>query len=322
MRAARWGLTLLLLAGCGTAPDPGPSQSAAPPGTSAATPVPTTSSTSSIRACSGPPCYGDPVDDGTLPASAPEASGIAASATDPDLYFVVDDGTGADAVTAVRSDGSSVGSVVLDGMDADNAEAVTAGPCPTGRCLYVGDIGGNGGRHRITVYRAPEPTVPLPASVPAETWRYTYPDGGYNAEALLIADDGSVIVVTKPDGGTEPHRIYVGPPGGGDLLLHGTFRPPAPASPSRSLLVGNVVTDATRDEDAVLLLTYDQAVEYRAPAPGADPADFPDWPARPVPTPDQWQSEGVTYRAAGACGYVVVSERSPWGGAAIGSVGC
>ena len=342
MRAGRWLLVAVLLAGCGAGTRPvDPSSMTAlgptvvvtsPPGmsgggTSAASSVEestvrSTATSAPDPTCEWEPCYADPVAGGTLPDTVPEARGIAASSTDPDLYFVVDDGTGADGVTAVRSDGTPVGVVPVNGMSARNAEAVVAGSCPAGRCLYVGDIGGNNGRETVTVYRATEPTMPLPASVASERWDYTYPDGSWNAEAMLVTDDGGIVIITKPDGGEAPHRVYTGAPGGGELALHTTFSPPEPASPSRSLMVGNVVTDAARSAGTVLLLTYDQAVEYRAPAPDADPADFPTWEQRPVPMPRQWQSEGVSYRAAGGCGYVVVSEKSPMSGPAIGSVPC
>ncbi|WP_157970735.1 hypothetical protein [Nakamurella deserti] len=343
MRAARWVLVAVLVAGCGTAPQPAP-PAPRPPSTPTAPPsgaLPTTPappgitpfgtptgtappspSASTAPTCEWQPCYADAVDDGTLPDSVREASGVAASSTDPDLYFVVDDGTGAGAVTAVHADGAAVGTVAVDGMDADNAEALAAGPCPTGTCLFVGDIGGNGGRDSVSVYRAAEPTVPLPSSVASERWDYAYPDGAFDAEAMLVTDDGGIVVITKPAGGKTPHRVYTGAAGGGDLVLWATFDPPRPPSPSRSLVVGNVVTDAARGPGTVLLVTYDQAVEFRAPAPDADPADFATWEHRTVPVPTQWQTEGVTYRAAGGCGYVVVSEKSPMSGPAIGSVAC
>ena len=166
---------------------------------------------------------------GPLPTAVGEASGVAASSVDPDLYFVVDDGTGAGALAAVRGDGSPVGTVVVEGMAAGNAEAVSAGPCPAGRCLFVGDIGGNRGRETVTVYRLTEPALPLPSSVSAERWDYAYPDGSYDAEAMLVTDDGGIVVVTKPDGGTTPHRVYAGPAGGRRADAAPTFRPPTPA---------------------------------------------------------------------------------------------
>lgn len=315
MRAVLGAVAALLLAACTAAPG-------AVPGPSADTSAATATGRPATTASCARPCYADPASDGTLPRTVREASGIAASSSDPDLYFVVDDATGTHDLTAVRSDGTAVGTVTVEGLSAANAEALSEGACPAGRCLYVGDIGGNRGRTTVSVYRLTEPVTPLPASVPADRWDYTYPGGAFDAEAMLVTDDGGVVIVTRPVGGDAAHRVYSGPPGGGELLLRTTFRPPEPAAPEQSLLVGNVATDAARNADGVLLLTYDQALEYRAPSPGADPADFPEWPAQPVPIPAQWQSEGITYRAAGRCGVVVVSEKSPISGPAIGSVDC
>lgn len=324
--AGLWALTVLTACTPATTPGPPPTSAASltsvPPTSVPPTAIPTPIPSSG--GCEWTPCYTAPTDDGSLPRDVDEASGIVASGVDPGLFFVVDDASRTDSIQAVRADGTPVASITVDGMRAVNAEALSSGVCAAGssaRCLYVGDIGGNSGRREVTVLRVPEPAAPLPASVTADAWTYTYPDGSYNAEALLVADDGGIVVITKPDRGTLPHRVYVGPPGGGDLVLHSTFRPPDPTSPARSILVGNVVTDAARTPDTVLLLTYDQAVEYRAPGPGADPADFASWAWRRVPIPDQWQSEGIAYRADG-CGYVVVSERSPFGSAAIGGAGC
>ncbi len=280
--------------------------------------------------CAGSPCYADPLGTGAIAEGvAPEASGLASSSSDPSLFFTVDDGSKMSYIVAVRLDGSVVGRVEVDGMAAANAEAIVPGVCDAGRpdrCLYIGDIGADPGRGTVTVYRIAEPDASaLPASTPSEIWKYTYPDGRYNAEALLIADDGSIVIVTKPDGGATPHRVYSGQPGGGKLTLITTFTLPKPLHPAQSLLVGNVVTDASRLPDRVLLLTYDQAIEYLAPAAGADPATFPSWTYRQLAVPDQLQSEGITYRAAAGlpgCGYAVVSEKSFAAAPEIGAVGC
>lgn len=326
MAALVWSAT-----GCGTAVPMLPTTGSVtpPPSQVPAAPAPTgpppTAPAPVPTGCDNPVCYSVATEDGVLPTAVGEASGIAASRTDPDLYFVVDDAAGTDEILAVRSDGTLVASITVDGMSVDNAEALSAGVCEAGsarRCLYVGDIGGNAGRRTVTVHRLAEPTVPLPASTAADRWKYRYPDGAYDAEAMLVTDAGDIVVVTKPEGGTLPHRVYVGPPGGGELVLHSSFRPPAPISARQSRLVGNVVTDAARAAGAVLLLTYDQVVEYRSPDPAADPADFAEWPWRQLPSPRQWQSEGITPWAADGCGYLVVSERSPFGGPAIGSVSC
>ncbi|WP_164479080.1 hypothetical protein [Nakamurella antarctica] len=251
----------------------------------------------------------------------------------PDVFFVVDDATGTDGIWAINSAGAVLAAIPVEGMDAVNAEALSTGPCEADsseRCLYIGDIGDNRARREsVSVYQLREPVVetqePAPAPAAAQRWNFTYPDGAHDAETLLVAEDRSIIIVTKPDRGTKTHRVYEGAAGGGELLLVNTFEPPAPIHPAQSLLVGNVVTDGSMVAGRVLLLTYDQAIEYVAPTPGADPALFADWPHRQVPTPAQWQSEGVTYLAAAgvpACGYAVISESGGTSGAALGGVAC
>ncbi len=263
---------------------------------------------------------------------APESSGIAASAKSPGSFFVVDDGTGADQVVAVRSDGSRIANLVVSGMSAGNAEALAAGPCGdrSGRCLYVGDIGDNSEkRDRITVYRLSEPSLaPPPRSpLPADVWHYRYPDGPHNAEAMVVADDGSLVVITKSapnptTGVVPPHRIYRGTAGGGELRYVSSFTPPNPARRAQSLFTGTVVTDAAYADGRLLLLTYDEVIEYLAPTRHADPAAFPGWPHHELPDPPMIQSEGITGDVIG-CGYEVTSEKGPGGTrASLAGVAC
>jgi hypothetical protein len=278
----------------------------------------------------GPPCYGPPSPTAPLLDVAPEASGVAASSSDPDLFFVVDDAPGTSEIVAVSASGQVRGVVAVQGMEARNAEAVVNGPCgsdPMTHCLYIADIGGNNPREAVTVFVIPEPDpASLPATVESQPLEFSYPDGAFDAEALLVDDDATLLLVTKPDDGRDDHRLYRGSASGGELSLVTTFRPAEPQHPSSSRIVGNVVTDASRVPGAVLLLTYDQALEYRAPSPEAPLTGFLSWPVRQLAIPDLWQPEGIAYRRAAGlspCGFVVVSEKSPLGGdAAIATVSC
>ena len=269
------------------------------------------------------------------PGTSDEASGIATSTTSPGDYFLVDDGTGTDNVVAVASDGSVVARITVDGMSASNAEALASGSCGATslpddstpqNCLYVGDIGDNSaGRPDIAIFRFGEPDLASPPSdpVPADEWRYTYPDGPQNAEAMLATADGSLLIVTKPPAkGGLPHRMYRAEPGGGELVFVREFQPPPAQRPLRTLFTGNVVTDLGSSPGRVLLLTYDEVQEYTAPDPNADITAFPDWPHHRVPSPELPQAEGIT-SALDGCGYTLASEAGPAGkNGSLGIVTC
>ena len=266
------------------------------------------------------------------PGVANEASGVAAATGNPDAFFVVDDPTGVDGVVAVDGNGTLLARISVTGMSAGNAEALAAGPCgstpiadsaepPAGdaRCLYAGDIGDQIGRDRVTIYRFAEPTLSPPPDGPvhADAWQYTYPDQPQDAESLLVDTDGSLLIITKPAHGQGPvaaHRVYRGKPGSGELEKVGEFSPPEPPAALQSLFTGNVVTDAAATPGRVLLLTYDQVIEYVAADPTAPLATFFTWPQHNLPKPEQIQSEGITPTDDG-CGYAIVSEGGPGGGA-------
>ncbi|TDD66999.1 hypothetical protein E1262_20480 [Jiangella aurantiaca] len=243
---------------------------------------------------------------------------MAASVRTPGLYYVVSDEPGTSEVAVVREDGTPVARLELAGMDAENAEALAVGPCdddPDASCLYVGDIGDHVGRDHVTVYRAPEPDLDdPPASVDADALEFGYEDGPTDAEALFVDSDGRPLVVSKAPfdrdtGETGGTRLYRGPADGGELALLAEIELPEPENGFLAGLVGNVVTDASASLAAgrVLLRTYDEVLEYRAPEPGADVASFPDWPLRRVPAGDVLQAESVAYTVDG-CGYLTTSE--------------
>lgn len=131
-----------------------------------------------------------------------EASGLAAGRG---LLWLHND-SGEPVLIAVNTAGRQMGRVTLTGARVDDWEALAAGPCGKGRCLFVGDIGDNeASRKQITIYRVAEPSQPG-GSITAEAFHATYPDGAHDAEALLAAPDGSMFIVTK--GETGPIGVY------------------------------------------------------------------------------------------------------------------
>lgn len=136
----------------------------------------------------------------------PEASGLAISRRAPGRLWAHND-SGEPVVVALDARGSVTGRVRLTGASVEDWEAIAVGPCGTGSCLHVGDIGDNNARRkRITIYRLPEPDGTNGSASVADVFHASYPDGPHDAEALLIGGDGRLHVVTK--GETGPIAIY------------------------------------------------------------------------------------------------------------------
>jgi hypothetical protein len=148
---------------------------------------------------SAPSCRPDgPV--ATIP-ELPEASGIAVSLRVPGRLWAHND-SGQPILFALDARGSVTGRVRLSGVAVEDWEALAVGPCPTGSCIYVADIGDNDAqRKRITIYRLPEPSRAETSAAVKDVFHATYPDGAHDAEALLITPSGELLIVTKGDTG-------------------------------------------------------------------------------------------------------------------------
>jgi hypothetical protein len=133
-----------------------------------------------------------------------EASGLALSRRASGRLWTHND-SGQPVLVALDSRGAVVGQLRLSGVKVEDWEAIAVGPCSSGSCIYVGDIGDNEAKRRsITIYRIPEPDA-VGGSAAADTLQATYPDGPQDAETLLVAG-GRLYIVTK--GETGPVALY------------------------------------------------------------------------------------------------------------------
>ncbi len=162
--------------------------------------------------------------------------------------------------------------------------------------VWLADTGDN---------NATRPTVALIALRPdgsASVFRLTYPDGPHDAEALLLAPDGTPYVVTKEIlGASGVYRPAVPLADGGTVALakvaavNLTFTGTAggPVGQAGQLLVtGGAVA---RDGSAIALRTYTDA--YVWPLTGSDvPAALAAAPTR-IPLPESPQGEAITFAA-------------------------
>ena len=135
----------------------------------------------------------------------PEASGLAASRAHEGRLWAHND-SGAPILHAIES-GRIAGRVTIEGARVEDWEALAIGPCPSGTCLYIGDIGDNDAkRASITIYRVPEPGKAAGTARADGVFTASYPDGRHDAETLLIGPDGRLFIVTK--GETGPAALY------------------------------------------------------------------------------------------------------------------
>jgi hypothetical protein len=138
-----------------------------------------------------------------------ESSGLAVSARhDGVLWTHADGGTTAE-VRAVDAAGETVATVTLAGIDPYDPEALAPGVDARGApALFLGDIGDNGAeRPDVSVFGFAEPGTLGDRTVRATWYRFTYPDGPHDAEALLVHPrSGRFLVVTKAIAGGGVYR--------------------------------------------------------------------------------------------------------------------
>ena len=153
----------------------------------------------------------------------------------------------------------------------DIAEFKDAG----GKCfVYVGDIGNNGGKHRIySIYRIPEPAV-SPANrdttrknasetEPAQVLNFDYPEAVHDAETLIVhPSTGDIYVLSKSK--RDPSKVFKLTPifGGDTQTAKEIAEIKVPSIPFGLLTGGDVSNDARR----AVLCDYLDGYELTLPA--------------------------------------------------------
>ena len=139
-------------------------------------------------------------------AELPEGSGLAASRRASGRFWSHND-SGEPVLFALDTNGRVTGRLSISGATVEDWEAIAVGPCSSGSCIYVADIGDNDAeRDRITVYRIAEPADASGSAKLDATVHARYPDGSHDAEALLVTPEGRLLIVTKGD--TGPVSLY------------------------------------------------------------------------------------------------------------------
>ena len=142
-----------------------------------------------------------------------ESSGVAVSRRSPAVLWTHNDSGDGPYVYATDTTGAPRGTFIVTGARNVDWEDIALGPCGTGTCLYIADSGDNRDRRRsVVVYRVPEPEVP--GSQPilerptarAQAVTLRYPDASHDVEAMWVAQNQDVHLVTK--GLSGPVRHY------------------------------------------------------------------------------------------------------------------
>lgn len=256
----------------------------------------------------GPNCacmqWGNPRNGGLVADPLVELSGLVASRSQPGVFYAHNDSGDTARFFALAKTGAIAETYVLDGGTARDWEDIALGPCPTGTCVYLGDIGDNlRVRTDYAIYRVPEPEVTSgQTSVPWERFPYQYPAAArHNAETIFMhPTTGVLYLVTKED--TAPSEVYRFPlpfdsSRTATLELVATLM--VPNQTDRPLTAGDVNVCGT----AVMLRMYNRMVELRLPPGETDFEKIFLVDPVTVPTANEGQGEAVAYGPDGQTYY-------------------
>ena len=231
-------------------------------------------------------------------AELPEASGLAISRRTKDIIWSHNDSGNESVLYALDVNGVLRGRVRVPVRTRD-WEDVSAGRCPAGDCLYIGDIGDNRhARGSILIHRVPEPVPGDAETAKPETFKGIYADGPHNAEAMFVIGE-DVFIVTRDQFGAI-YRATL--PRAGSLEM--TFERIA------ELHMAPVTdAEASPDESSVVIRTSKVAVVYRAAALVRG-GQLPQGVTVPIEGLMEPQGEGVALGGDGTM--YLASEGRPW----------
>jgi hypothetical protein len=134
----------------------------------------------------------------------PENSAAAMSHTQPGVLFTINDSGNDPVLFALDTTGALRGEWRIRGAKNVDWESAAVGPCQPGTlpsCVYIGDTGDNEALHSMrSIYRVNEPAATsarIIGSLPAERLDYAYPDGPRDVEAMYVAPNGDLFLISK-----------------------------------------------------------------------------------------------------------------------------
>jgi hypothetical protein len=241
-------------------------------------------------------------------ASLVEASGLAASEDHPGVFYAANDSGDSARFFAIGSDGSDLGSYLLEAATADDYEDLAMGPCALGKCIFIADVGDNDEvRSYVVIYRAPEPAALGPGSHQAHpnAFKIAYEDGPHNSETFLIHPlTGEMVLVTAAGSGATS-LLYRLP---GDLvpnlLVTATLAGQLNEAQGSSAITGGDVHPLAH---GVLLRTFTHVWYYALASPRESIVDALQRPPCALPVQREPQGESIAWTQPGD-GYATLSE--------------
>jgi hypothetical protein len=140
-----------------------------------------------------------------------ESSGLVRSVRHPTILWMHNDGGSSARIYGINSKGRTVARITLQGIDPYDPEALSRGVDSHDKpALFLGDIGDNAARRKnVSVFRITEPKSLGEQTIRPTWYRFKYPDGPHDAEALLVDPrDGRIWIASKSFG---TGGLYVAP---------------------------------------------------------------------------------------------------------------
>ncbi|HWP38191.1 MAG TPA: hypothetical protein VNL18_11630 [Gemmatimonadales bacterium] len=215
-----------------------------------------------------------------------ESSGVAASRSQRGIIWTHNDSGDGPYLYAITLDGRLVARLAVRGARAVDWEDLALSTCPDSRgdCLYIADTGDNQERRPfVSVYIVREPNLAAPGHriqtevAAAGEVRIVYPDGPHDVEALWVAPDGALELVSKGLSGPVI-RYRVAREALRSRAARSEVVDTLPIRPER--ILGRLVTGAaiSRDGEHVAIRTYTEIYFFRrSPNGRLEPDGPPCW---------------------------------------------
>ena len=259
-----------------------------------------------------------------------QPSGVAVSRRNDEVAYVHSEKDNHGMVAVSTRDAEVVGTYSVPIPDQWDWEDIATGPCPTGSCIFAGDIGPDNGKPNppstFAVYRVPEPDLAdgeRSGTLEGDWFRFRYPDAPHNAEALMVhPTTGQIYVITKVQDGESGVYTFPSPlpePSADTVTtltkvatLHVPRWTGDPANTQAATWYAQVSAAAIHPAGDRFVLRTPYAVwEYRA-APDADFASaFAATPVALTAPTGEGQGEAIDYAPDGSAYYTISEAPNP-----------